>query len=84
MDMKREAMSKPYDSKKSHWCPDGSGGFVECLLENDDGKKATVMVGHEVENIKNLSMTKYLAATKYILSIVAYTIHHTRSSKGGQ
>ena len=48
MDMKREAMSKPYDSKKSHWCPDGSGGFQECLLENDDGKKATVMVGHEV------------------------------------
>ena len=51
MDMKREAMSKPYDSKKSHWCPDGSGGFQECLVENDDGKKATVMVGHEVSSL---------------------------------
>ena len=53
MDMKREAMSKPYDSKKSHWCPDGSGGFVECLLENDDGKKATVMIGHEKKTFKS-------------------------------
>ena len=41
-------MAKPYDSKKSYWCPDGDGGFNECLLDNDDGKKATVMVGHEV------------------------------------
>ena len=53
MDMKREAMSKPYDSKKSHWCPDGAGGFLECMLENDDGKKATVMVGHEVKPISS-------------------------------
>ena len=58
MDMKREAMSKPYDSKKSHWCPDGSGGFVECLLENDDGKKATVMVGHEVSSLLVFLMFK--------------------------
>ena len=48
MEMKREAMAKPYDSKKSVWCPDGDGGFSEAMLENDDGKKATVMVGHEV------------------------------------
>ena len=47
MEMKREAMAKPYDSKKSVWCPDGAGGFSEAMLENDDGKKATVMVGHE-------------------------------------
>ena len=53
MDMKREAMSKPYDSKKSFWCPDGQGGFQECLLENDDGKKATVMVGHEKKTYKS-------------------------------
>ena len=63
MDMKREAMSKPYDSKKSHWCPDGSGGFVECLLENDDGKKATVTIGHEV----NISKEKYFVKTEIIL-----------------
>ena len=49
MEMKREAMAKPYDSKKSVWCPDGSGGFLEAILESDDGKKATVTVGHEVE-----------------------------------
>ena len=48
MEMKREAMAKPYDSKKSVWCPDGSGGFSEALLDSDDGKKATVTVGHEV------------------------------------
>ena len=53
IDMKREAMSKPYDSKKSFWCPDGAGGFNECLLDNDDGKKATVMVGHEKKVFKS-------------------------------
>ena len=47
--MKREAQAKPYDSKKSVWCPDGAGGFSEAMLESDDGKKATVMVGHEVK-----------------------------------
>ena len=51
LEMKREAMQKPYDSKKSVWAPNNwspDGGFVEGLLESDDGKKATVMVGHEV------------------------------------
>ena len=51
MEMKREAMAKPYDSKKSVWCPDGAGGFSEGMMESDDGKKAVVMVGHEVESI---------------------------------
>ncbi len=41
-------MLKPYDPKKSMWVPDGQGGFKEALLENDDGTKATCMVGHEV------------------------------------
>ena len=48
MDMKREAQAKPYDSKKSYWCPDGQGGFSECMLESNDGGKAVVMIGHEV------------------------------------
>ena len=48
MDMKRQDMLKVYDSKKSMWSPDGQGGFKECLLVEDDGTKATVMVGHEV------------------------------------
>ena len=48
MEMKRADMLKPYDAKKSVWAPDGQGGFKEAMLDNDDGKKATVMVGHEV------------------------------------
>jgi len=39
---------KPYDPKKSYWCPDGKGGFAEGLLESDDGTKAVVMLGHLV------------------------------------
>ena len=35
MDMKRADMLKPYDSKKSYWGPDGTGGFREGLLEAD-------------------------------------------------
>ena len=48
MDMKRADMLKPYDPRKSYWCPDGQGGFKECMLESDEGGKATCMVGHEV------------------------------------
>jgi hypothetical protein len=48
MDMKRADMLKPYDPKKSVWCPDGKGGYCEGLLDNDDGAKSTVMCGHEV------------------------------------
>ena len=50
MEDKRKDMLKTYDSKKSYWCPDMKGGFTECMLDNDDGTKATVMVGHEVSN----------------------------------
>merc|ERR1712123_107388 len=53
MDMKREAQAKPYDSKKSYWCPDGSGGFSESLMECVDGKKAVVVVGHEKKTFKS-------------------------------
>ena len=48
MEMKREDMLKPYDPKKSVWVPTDDHGFKEGLLESDDGKKATVMLGHEV------------------------------------
>ena len=48
METKRTDMLKPYDAKKSYWVPDDEGGFVEGMLVNDDGKKATVMIGHEV------------------------------------
>ena len=45
---KRHDMTKPYDPKKSVWISDDEGGFHEGLLHSDDGKKAVVMVGHEV------------------------------------
>ncbi len=47
-DMKRADMLKPYDAKKSYWVPDDAGGYVEAQLQSDDGKKAQVMIGHEV------------------------------------
>ena len=48
LEMKREDMLKTYDSKKSYWCPDLAGGFVECMVAEDNGTKATVMCGHVV------------------------------------
>ena len=42
--------NKPYDPKKSVWMADGDGSFLEGLLQSDDGKKAVVMVGHEVNS----------------------------------
>jgi myosin heavy chain 6/7 len=52
MEMKREDMLKPYDPKKSVWVPTEDHGFREGLLESDDGKKAVVLLGHEVRKIK--------------------------------
>merc|ERR1711931_335449 len=46
-------MLLPYDPKKSYYCPDGKGGFMECLLETDEGGKATVMCGHEKKVFKS-------------------------------
>ena len=49
MEMKREDQAKVYDSKKSFWVPDGQGGYIESVLESDDGKVAKVIVkGYEV------------------------------------
>jgi len=53
LEMKRADMLKPYDPKKSYWCPDGKGGYAECMLENDDGTKAAVMMGHEKKVFKS-------------------------------
>ena len=41
-------MQKPYDSKKSYWCPDGKGGYVECMVQKKDDKEAEVLIGHIV------------------------------------
>merc|ERR1711892_1455752 len=53
MEMKREAQAKPYDPRKPYWCPDGDGGFIECMLEKDEGGKAVVMCGHEKKVFKS-------------------------------
>merc|ERR1711971_424098 len=53
LEMKREHAMKVYDSKKSYWCPDNKGNFIECLLESDDGTKAVVMCGHEKKTFKS-------------------------------
>jgi len=53
LEMKRADMLKPYDPKKSYWCPDGKGGYQESILEDDNGTKATVMCGHEKKVFKS-------------------------------
>ena len=62
MDMKREDQSKPYDTKKSFWVPDGQGGYIESILESNDGKVAKVIVkGYEVSFFHVL--TKFFKST---------------------
>merc|ERR1711981_617891 len=53
LEMKREDAMKPYDPKKSYWCPDGKGNYMECMLESNEGGKATVMCGHEKKVFKS-------------------------------
>ena len=48
MEMKRADANKPYDPKKSYWCPDGKGGYAECMMETKGDKESTVMLGHIV------------------------------------
>jgi hypothetical protein len=68
LEMKREHAMKVYDSKKSYWCPDNKGNFIECLLESNDGTKAVVMCGHEVitqrvsqfQNLSDVSKKQFL------------------------
>lgn len=60
MEMKRADMLKAYDAKKSYWCPDDKGGFIESLLESDDGTKATVMCGHEVSLRLEFDLTYFI------------------------
>ena len=67
LEMKREDALKPYDPKKSYWCPDGKGNYMECILENDDGTKAVVMCGHEVNLItKETLLSTKLQACKHM------------------
>ena len=61
-------MSKPYDAKKSVWVPadDKEKGFLEGLIESDDGKKAVVMVGHEVLNNDRKYRTNFQCQTTIV------------------
>ena len=45
MEQKREDQLMEYDPKKTYWCPDGKGGFMKSMLQEDDGKKALVLCG---------------------------------------
>ncbi len=60
MEMKREDMLKPYDPKKSVWVPTDDHGFREGLLESDDGTKAVVMCGHEVNGVNEITCDTFL------------------------
>ena len=51
LEMKREDLKKPYDSKKSYYCPDGKGGYAECMMETPGEKECTVMIGHVVSSL---------------------------------
>ena len=53
MEMKREDMMRPYDPKKSYWCPDGKGGYAECTIEKMDEKEGHVLIGHIVSRMRN-------------------------------
>ena len=59
LDMKREHAMKPYDPKKSYWCPDGKGNYMECMLDEDDGTKAKVSCGHEVQFLNTILKQNY-------------------------
>ena len=45
LEQKRDDMLMEYDPKKTYWCPDGKGGFMKSMLQEDDGKKALVLCG---------------------------------------
>ncbi|XP_047497306.1 myosin heavy chain, muscle-like [Penaeus chinensis] len=53
-EQKRLDQAKPYDPKKSYWCPDPDEGFVECELQGEKGDKlVTVKVpSGEVKDFK--------------------------------
>jgi len=52
--IKEKNKAKPYDPKKSYWCPDKStGGYMECTLVSVEGKKVTVTAGGENKVFKD-------------------------------
>ena len=63
-EMKREDMSKAYDAKKSYWVPDGDGGFVEGLLETENGAKVQVSIGHDKKVFKREQIQQVFPRTE--------------------
>ena len=49
-EMRRDDMMREYNSKKSYWCPDAKGGFMECMLDSRTDTEATVYCGHIVSD----------------------------------
>ena len=81
IEMKRENAMKPYDPKKSYWAPDGKGGYLEGILDSDDGAKAVVIFGHEV-SLGILSITVVsISMTTVILKHVPVSIFIKKSDK---
>ena len=81
MEMKRADQNKPYDPKKSYWCPDGKHGYMECILESNEGGKATVMCGHEV-NLRKITDCIYQWIFKQIDRMDLIIIYFIISEKG--
>ena len=46
-ELKIKLKAKPYDPKKSVWVPTKDGGYLEGLIESEEGKKVTVKIGDE-------------------------------------
>ena len=76
-EMKRADMLMPYDPKKSYYCPDGKGGFMECILDgtNDAGTKAIVMCGHEVTFLYKLYIS-YICIFSYFYRFYFIGLFH--------
>ena len=56
-DLKMKNKAKPYDPKKSYWCPNkANGGYDECELLSIDGGKAKVKVGGEEKVFKEAQL----------------------------
>ena len=74
MEAKREDMMKPYDSKKSYWCPDGKGGYAECMVQKMDEKEGEVLMGHIVSlildalNLLTMNKSREYFSTKNIVN----------------
>ena len=46
-ELKIKLKAKPYDPKKSVWVPTKDGGYLEGMIESEEGKKVTVKIGDE-------------------------------------